>query len=187
MDKKTHRIGNELRKKFSEDVEILLQDLAKDTHADRALVFEYSNGSSNLVGLPFLFASAAAEVVTPGTTAVSDQFQRLNLAILAGFLTKLEKDGYVYIEDLELEKNDYPMLYNLMSPNGAHSAIFYAIQGVEEVVGFLVITTTQGRTFQKKCAISEIAKTAQIVSSMWNFEELKELVHKHKKYKWLPW
>lgn len=187
LDKQTHKMGNEMRKQFSTDVKELLQDLAKNTKSDRALVFEYSNGSSNLVGLPFLFATAASEVTTPGTSLVSDQYQRLNLSILAGFLTTLEKDGFVFIDDLEKEKDIYPVIYNMMKPNNVHSALFYAIRGIGEVVGFLVISTTENRKLDKKCAMNEIAKVAQLVSSMWNFEEVKELINKHNKKKWWQW
>lgn len=54
----------------------------------------------------------------------------------------------------------------MMYPNKVKSALFYAIQGIDEVVGFLVITTTNCTSLDKKCAISEIAKVAQLVSGM---------------------
>lgn len=173
-------MGNRLRKQFSEEVIVLLQDVAINACADRALVFEYSNGTSNLAGLPFLFASAAAEVTSTGTSPVALQYQRINLSLIAKFLTQLEKDGYIFIEDLKEVKEEYPVLYAFMEPNNVKSAIFYAIHGVDEVVGFIVATTIHEKILCKKDSLHEVAKAAQIISSMWNFDNLDNKLHEKK-------
>ena len=67
---------------------------------------------------------------------------------------------------IEKEKDKYPSVYNMMKPNNVTSALFYAIQGLDEVVGFLVITTIGNRVLDKKCAISDISRVAQLISSM---------------------
>ena len=144
----------------------MLQDLAEHTCADRALVFEYSNGSSNLVGLPFIFVSAAAEVVTPGTPPVSLQYQRINIALISRFLSDLEKEGYIFMEHFEDIKEKYPIIYSLMKPNGVNSALFYAIHGIDDVVGFMVLTTVTDELLCKRDSLHETAKAAQIISSM---------------------
>jgi hypothetical protein len=166
MEKETHKAGNRLRKQFSQEVIELLQDVAIKACADRALVFEYSNGTSNLAGLPFLFASAAAEVTSAGTSPVALQYQKINLSLVSKFLSGLEKEGYVYIEDLESVKEEYPVMYAFMKPNNVKSALFYAIHGVDEVVGFIVATTIHDRILCKKDSLHEVAKAAQIISSM---------------------
>ena len=181
MDKEAHRNGSKLRKKFSQDVLVLLQDLAEKTCADRALVFEYSNGSSNLVGLPFIFVSAAAEVTTPSTTPVSLQYQRINIALISRFLTDLEKEGFIFAEHFDDIKEKYPIIHSLMAPNGVKSALFYAIHGIDDVVGFIVLTTVTDQLLCKKDSLHEMAKTTQIISSMWNFDELEK---KQEKKKW---
>ncbi len=186
IEKETHRNSSKLRKKFSEDVLILLQNIAEETCSDRAIVFEYSNGSANLGGLPFIFVSAAAEVVTPGTSPVSLQYQRINTALISRFLTDLEKEGYIFIEHLIDIKEKYPIIYGLMAPNGVNSALFYAIHGIDDVVGFIVATSTEDRILCKKDSLHEVAKVAQIISSMWNFEELDKKQTKKGRFKW-PW
>lgn len=173
-EKAAHKQGNNLRKEFTKNVHEILENLATDTDADRALVMEFSNGTSNLVGLPFLFMSAAAEVVTPNTPPVGPNYQRLNLSIAANFLIDLEDHGYVYIEDLKAEQDKYPILAHLMLPNNVKSAFFYSLQGVDETIGFLVITTTtmNGKTIDKYEAMPYIARAAQKVSTLLNFTEL---------------
>jgi len=166
MDKEAHRNGSKLRKKFSKDVLELLQDLAEHTCADRAIVFEYSNGSSNLVGLPFIFVSAAAEVTTPSTAPVSLQYQRINIALISRFLSDLEKEGFIFMEHFDDIKEKYPIIYSLMKPNGVNSALFYAIHGIDDVVGFIVLTTVTDQLLCKKDSLHEMAKATQIISSM---------------------
>lgn len=185
--KQAHIEGNRLRKQFTKEVQDILTELAESTGADRALVFEYSNGTSNLVGLPFLFTSAAAEVVTANTPRVAHTYQRINLSIAADFLITLEKEGAIYIEDLEQVKDKYPMLVHFMVPNGAKSAIFYSLEGVDEAIGFIVITTTiqSGKILTKSCCLHEIARAAQRIGAMLNFNELKKQSDKKdSKKKW---
>ena len=54
-----------------------LKHLAEETHADRTLLFEFSNGSSNLVGLPFLYLTATCEILTPTTESVSQKISEI--------------------------------------------------------------------------------------------------------------
>jgi len=170
-DKAAHKIGNCLRKQFAQNVRNILQDLAEDTQSDRALVFEYSNGTRNLVGLPFLYTSAVAEVSVPELNPISHRYQKINLSLLSGFIHKLEDDGSVYIEDMETIRSEYPIMYELFKPSLTKSALFYALQGVDEIIGFLVITRVD-EPINKKSSLTEVAKAAQLVSSMLNFEEL---------------
>ena len=121
--KSKHIDGISKRKKFSKDVKTVLRDLAEEVGADRALLFEYTNGTSNLIGLPFVYASAASEVLAPGVSSVSHLYQKINISIAADFLIHLEEDGCIFIDDLELLKVRYPVIYNFMKPNGVNSAI----------------------------------------------------------------
>lgn len=130
--------------------------------------------------------SATAEVVTPGTAPVGHKYQRINVSVLGSFLADLESHGYIYIEDIERSKDKYPVLSHLMLPNDAKSALFYSIQGVDEVIGFLVVTTTGAshKIINRYESIPVIAKCAQKVSTLLNFTELtkrsKELEKKNK-------
>ena len=169
---KKHQKGTNHRKSITPKVRELLSDLAIDTKANRALLFEYSNGTSNLVGLPFLYTSATCEIVTPGTTSVAQLYQKTNTSLIAEFLEKLDEAGYYLIDDLEEVKTTLPVVYNFMKPNNVKSALFYAIYGIPDTIGFLVITTTSDHRFCKKTAIARIAETAQKVGVMLNFNKI---------------
>ena len=171
---KTHTKATMHRKMITPKIRQILSDLALEVGADRVLLFEYSNGSSNLVGLPFLYVSATSEVVTRRTNPVSNQYQRINVSLVADFLEKLEDKGYFYVENIESIKNEYPMLYNMMFPNKAHSALFYSLSGMEDTIGFIVVTTTGEHKFTREQALPKVASISQVISSYLNFDALNE-------------
>lgn len=171
---KKHSDGAQHRKSVSPKIRTEILEVAEEIKADRVLVFEFSNGTSNLVGLPFLYVSATYEVTTPGTPPVALQYQKINAAIMAEFLEELEEKGYYYVRDISEAKEKYPILYNFMAPNGAHSALFYTLYGVNNTIGFVVATTIKDKEFTRSDALPKIAGAAQIISSLLNFDTLHE-------------
>lgn len=167
---KEHATAALHRKNIAPKIRSELRDLAQEIKADRVLVFEFSNGSSNLVGLPFLYMTATYEVITPGTATVSTQYQKVNTSIVAEFLEVLEAKGYFYTKDIDEIKDLFPVTYNLMKPNNTHSALFYSLYGMEDTIGFIVATTIKQHKFTREDSLPKIAGTAQIVSSLLNFD-----------------
>jgi len=167
-----HTSAAKHRKNITPKIRCELSQLAQEIKADRILVFEFSNGSSNLVGLPFLYMSATCEVVTAGTVAVSVQYQKINTAIVAEFLENLDERGYYYAKNIEECKETCPVLYSFMKPNDVHSALFYSLYGVDDTIGFMVATTIKNREFSREVSLPRVAGTAQIISSLLNFDKL---------------
>ena len=186
-EKKIHLHGNRLRKEFTIAVQDVLQDLAERTEANRAIVFEYSNGTSNLVGLPFLFMTAAAEVATPGLSLISQRHQRLNTSVMAGFLAKLEKEGSIFIDVNSPLLEEYKIVGQIMQGADIQNALFYSIQGIEEAIGFLVILTTKasGKLLDFRTSIHLMSKASQRIGSMINFDEIDEIEKEKHKWKWI--
>lgn len=118
--------------------------------------------------------SATCEVVTPNTSAVSSQYQKINTAIVAEFLERLDEKGYFYVRDIEECKENCPVLYSFMKPNGVHSALFYSLYGVNDTIGFVVVTTIKDHEFSREVSLPRVAGTAQIISSLLNFDTLHE-------------
>lgn len=173
-EKASHRHGNRLRKQFTQNVQDILSDLAEETNANRAIVFEFSNGTTNLVGLPFLFVTAAAEVATPGLPLMGPGHQRLNTSVISSFLVKLEKEGHLLIDNTLPIPEEYRILSQIMEHTNIRSALFCSIQGIEEAIGFLVIVTskTSGNIFNLKTDLVLTTKAAQKIGSMINFDEI---------------
>lgn len=186
-DKSAHKHGNRLRKEFTITVQETLQDLAEQTNANRAILFEFSNGTSNLVGLPFLFITAASEVATPGLPLISQRHQRLNTSIIASFLNKLENEGSIFIDENIPMIEEYKILDQIMKRGNIKSALFYSIQGIEEAIGFIVIVINKDsiKTLDLPKALLLLNKASQKISSMINFDKIEEIEKEKKKWKWI--
>lgn len=173
-EEKAHIKATIHRKNITPKVRQILSELAEEVKADRAIVFEFSNGSSNLIGLPFLYVSATAEVVKRGVMPIASQYQKINVSIIAEFLEKLESKGYFYTKDISEIASEFPMLYNMLSINGIKSALFYSIVGVEDTIGFLLVSTIGTNSFTRDEALPKTASTTQIISSYLNYDILNE-------------
>lgn len=171
---KTHVAATQLRKNTTPKIRSELLELASEVKANRAMVFEYSNGSSNLIGLPFLYMSATCEVVTPGVRSISGQFQKINTTIVAEFIEKLEEKGYYYTKDIEEIKDSFPVLYSLLITAEVKSLLFYVIYGVHDSIGFMLVATTGNHTFTREESLPRTASSAQRISSLLNLDTLNE-------------
>lgn len=163
------------RKNVSIQIQKILSELIEDTNGDRALLFEFSNGISNLAGLPFLFINATSESLRSGTSSVAHLYQRINVSLFADFITELEEKGYFYIEDIEEIKNVYPFIYNFVKPNGTKSMLFYVIYGVDDALGFVILSSVR-ENFTRKDTLPKIAEVAQKISALLNLEDLEEKI-----------
>lgn len=174
-DAETHLKGTTKRKNVSPQIQKILSELLEETNGDRALLFEFSNGKSNLAGLPFLFLNATSESLSVGTSSVAHLYQKMNISLFASFILNLEKAGFFYCKNIEEIKDNNPFIYSLLKPNAVKSALFYSIYGVDEPLGFIVITSVK-EEFERKCTLPKIAEVAQRVSSLLNLEDLEEKI-----------
>lgn len=176
--RKAHINGAIKRKNISPVITKTLSDLIINTNGDRALLFEFSNGTSNLAGLPFLFVNATSESLSYNTTSVASLYQRINISLVANFIIELENENYIYASDIEEIKMKFPFIYNFMKPNNVKSLLFYSIYGIHDTLGFIVLTSTNDKTFTKKDALPWVAESVQQISSLLNFEGLDEKIER---------
>lgn len=172
-ERKEHEIASKYRKSIIPKIKKELSFLAETVDVDRAVLFEFSNGTSNLVGLPFLYTSATTEVVRCKIQPVSHLYQKTNVSLFADFIEDLETATYVYFKHIEDIKEVYPNLYNSMKPYGAESAIFYALYDDENSIGFLALSCVN-RSFERSDVLPKLAATAQTVSTLLNYNKIKK-------------
>ena len=171
-----HTKATKYRKNITPEIRKELSEFAQECNSDRVLLFEFSNGNSNLIGLPFLYITASVEVVKSGIIPVAQNYQRISTSIISEFLENLENKGYSFIDDLELVKNEAPMIYHFLKPSGVKSALFYSLYGVNDTIGFVVAMTLEDKKLERKESLPRIAESAQRISSLLNFDKLhKEL------------
>lgn len=172
-----HKNATKKRKNIIMEVSKILSDLILDTGANRALLFEFSNGSSNLAGLPFLFVNATSESVSLGTSSVVTSYQRVNICLLADFIFELETKGYYHVDNIEDIKNIYPAMYSLLKRDNVTSVTAYAIYGVNEVIGYIIIHSINGKILSRGNVLPQVAEAAQRVSALLSFDDLEEIVN----------
>jgi hypothetical protein len=173
IDKQNHLEATVYRKKVLPKIRTILSDLAEDLSADRALLLEYSNGTSNLVGLPFLYLTATMEVLRQGVHSIADQYQKTNVSIISQFIEKLEEESFYFINDLEEIKEEFPVIYSIMSPGHDKSLLFYALYSDESTIGFIVVSTIECPMLKKKC-LQKTATAAQTISALLNYDKIKK-------------
>lgn len=169
-----HRKKTIKRKNISPIINKNLSNLIMETNTDRAILFEFSNGTSNLAGLPFLFISATSESVSVGTQSVASIYQRINISLFSSFIVDLENNNYFFTEDIELIRDDYPFVYSFLKDMHVKSALFYSIYGQEETLGFIMIAMTKNRKLKKDKVMTTTVEYAQMISSALNYEDLEE-------------
>ena len=172
-----HKNATKKRKNIIIEVSKVLSDLILDTGANRALLFEFSNGTSNLAGLPFLFINATSESVSLGTPSVVSSYQRLNICLMAEFIFELETKGYYHVDNIENIKDVYPALYSLLKRDNVTSVTAYAIYGVNELMGYIIIHSINGKILTRSEVLHQVAEAAQRVSALLNFNDVEEIVN----------
>ena len=170
-----HSKGTKKRKNISPTIQKALGELLIETNGDRALLLEFSNGTSNLAGLPFLFLNATSESLSVGTSSVAHLYQRINISLFADMINELEETSFIYISDIETIKDTNPIVYNFVKPNGVKSMIFYSIYGLNDTLGFIVVTSTK-KYFSRCDVLPKMAEKAQVISSLLNLDELDDTI-----------
>jgi len=162
------------RKNITPKINKELNLLAEEIGADRALLFEFSNGNSNLVGLPFLYHTATSEVIKAGNAPMAHHFQKVNTSILASLFEHLEHKGYFYTADIAESKDSFASLYYMLQPEDIKSLLLYAIYGVDDTIGFVMVASTGDKTFTREDTLPKVACTSQIISSLLNFDRIQD-------------
>ena len=173
VKKVEHTNASRYRKAIIPKIKKELCHLAESLDIDRAFLFEYSNGTSNLVGLPFLYATASVEVTKPKVPQVSHTYQKINVSLIGDFVQTLERESYIYFKNIEDIKEKYPMVYNYMKPNGVVSALFYSLYDEEDSIGFIGVSCINS-CFERSEVLPKVAVTAQLICNLLNYNKIKE-------------
>lgn len=164
-----HTDGARARKEASVEITKSLSNLVLECKVDRAVLFEYSNGTSNIAGLPFLFINSTYESLDINSSSICPDFQRVNSSILANFIFKLEEHSYFYFKDIESIKEEHNYLYSLLKKNDVKSALFYAIYNDTGMIGYIGILSHN--EFEREDTLPQVAEEAQRVSSLLYYNE----------------
>jgi S-adenosylmethionine synthetase len=134
-----HSKALDFRRKITKSVKDFIESIVLNLKCDSAILFEYSNGNSNIAGLPFLFLNATHEVNSANCGHISDTLQKLNVSLLSDFLIELEEEKLIIIENMPKFKTKYPIIGTLLCRNDIKSAAFSLLDGIDGSVGVLFV------------------------------------------------
>ena len=131
-DKNTSRVEKEL--------ETCLDDVLKETGANRVSLFRYHNGGKDYNGRSFLRMSMTNEVVSGGTAPIQQSSQNLFRSMFFSLIGSLEETGVSYIKDVETVKDIDNGFYGYLKYFDIRAKYSTAVYNEKHsIVGFLTV------------------------------------------------
>lgn len=145
-----HADASAFRLKADENIRGELSWLLETTHADRAFVMEFHNGSSNLSsGLPFLFLDLTIEVGSEGEPPLREgEFKDLRTAQYP-MVSLLLEHGFWYGSLEDVKPVDSRLYYHLAAHDVSEVAVM-KLPNKQASTGFLCLTWHGGRRMDPK-------------------------------------
>lgn len=120
--------------KITEEVDLILNDILKQTGADRVNLVQYHNGGRGIGKQAFLKMSMTNEQVKFGVKAFMPEFRDQFRSVLSFFVKELNDNGQCYIVDVEDLKNVDNSMYDFMVGRGIQAKYGIAIRNHEDTV-----------------------------------------------------
>lgn len=126
--------------KVEKELEFYLDEVLKETNANRVSIFRYHNGGKDYNGRSFLRMSMTNEVVKGGTALIQPQSQNLFRSMFFGLIHSLEDNDYDIIKNIEdIEEHDSGF-YGYLKDFGIEAKYTIALHNNEHsIVGFLTL------------------------------------------------
>lgn len=120
--------------KITEEVDIVLSEILKETGADRVNLVQYHNGGRGINKQAFLKMSMTNEQVKFGVKAFMPESKDQFRSVLAYFVRELNDNNECYISNIEDLKNIDNSMYDYMRGKGIESKFGIAIRNRENTV-----------------------------------------------------
>ena len=120
--------------KVTEEIDLVLNQLLKETGADRVNLVQYHNGGHGINKQAFLKMSMTNEQVKFGVKTFMQESKDQFRSILSFFVKELNDNNECYISDLEDLKNIDNSMYDYMKGKGIESKFGIALRDHEGTV-----------------------------------------------------
>lgn len=161
-----------MRKDSIFKVNRLLTELMQKTQADHVALFEYHNGGYNLTGLPFLHFTLAIQRNNYGVEELSKDFDNVLVSSVPDFIREVDCNDLFYVDDLKQLEPIFPRLYKELKKGEAKEAIFCCIEGVDDEIGFLLLSFKESLGCRKRKVQKELFKKVQKISTLLDLKKL---------------
>ena len=140
LQQKIHEYEMNLRMENSAALNNVVTQLMYETHADRVMLAEYHNGSSNISGIPFLKWSVTFEAFTDAMGfGVADQYQQQQITLYP-FIPHIG-ENYLYrgFVETDLKKIDKSYAYKLLSHGIEYIIVSQIVNNKGSKCGMLIL------------------------------------------------
>ena len=138
----THVLTEEedrMAKQIDESINARLQHIVNTLQPSRVFLIRYHNGGKGIDGIPFLKFSVTNECTSRGVRSVMMEYQNQFRACIYEVCTRLDQQGFFYMESPEAIKNDEGS-YALMLEKGYRSIYCKTITNASGyITGFLAV------------------------------------------------
>lgn len=151
----------------------VITELMQKTHADHAALFEYHNGGYNLTGMPFLHFSLSIQRNSIGVEELSKDFDNVLVSSVPDFIREIDSNDIYYVNDIKILESIFPRLYRELEEDGMKEALFCNIQGLDDEVGFILLSFKESVGSRRKKINKELFKKVQKISTLLDLKRLK--------------
>lgn len=177
--KKIHAYEMNMRLQNSSALNNMVIQLMYETNADRVLLAEYHNGSSNVSGIPFLKWSVTVESFRDEIGfSVANDYQQQQITLYP-FISHIG-DNYLYrgyVED-ELKNIDKSYAYKLLSHKIEYIIVSQIVNNKGSKCGMLILEYTDASKIDQYVVKQKLHKASQECASLLTLSHhsyLKEL------------
>jgi len=133
-----HHDTMKTRLKITPEVKSVLRELLLQTHASRAFVFEFHNGTNNFGGLPFVYMSNTYEVLGQTATSQMAARQKMPFTLYDSLITKILNEEVVTVDTRNRVGDFDSLVYKTIEKRG--TTVLICTKLIDEhkrIIGFL--------------------------------------------------
>lgn len=163
----------QIRKDSVFKINRILTELMQKTHADHAALFEYHNGGYNLTGMPFLHFSLSIQRNNLGVEELSKDFDNVLVSSVPDFIKNVDCNDIYYVNDIDTLQSIFPRMYRELKQDEMKEVFFACIEGLDDEVGFLMLSFKEHTGQRKKKVQKELFKKIQKISTLLDLKKIK--------------
>lgn len=157
-------------RKINEFIVKQLGCMVDDGPADRAYMFSFHNGGTDMLGRGFLKMSMTEEDVNDDIVPIMAKYQNMPRMLFPVLYEQLDENDYYNIDDVETIKKTDPCTYQFLIEHGAKSALFRSIKKEDGLMlGFVGVEYIKHQCEDGKKASRNIdQKVNRIIGALLN-------------------
>lgn len=167
--------------------EYIQEILLKDREASNVILLNYHNTLTSSNGLSYRYLTALTEKKRGiDSKNCLRYWKELEFINYEEEFTKIISNSCLRMNDISVYESRFPKIVEILRMCGAHSAAFYPIQGIEGSIGMIVILYPCKKEYYVGYYDEVISTQIQALSSLLDYDNMKELFKKHPGEKFKP-